>query len=198
MFNRHPLYIRLEMHQHSPNDHIVKHMAGEVANGNLTPEVFIDEYYDLTTTAGVSRSLPPQKYNDFLVILEKKQGFVTDACRLAKIHPHTVKKVMQKDPQFSAAVAAVQEYFNDKNLDTLERVSLVRAKKPENYQERKFQLQRLAPERYRDRKDITPPEDRYGMNADGVDPVKEVSETSDQTAGETAVEASFDCVKVKR
>ena len=197
------------MHQHSPNDHIVKHMAGEVANGNLTPEVFIDEYYDLTTTAGVSRSLPPQKYNDFLVILEKKQGFVTDACRLAKIHPHTVKKVMQKDPQFSAAVAAVQEYFNDKNLDTLERVSLVRAKKPENYQERKFQLQRLAPERYRDRKDITPPniqinfgftmpEDRYGMNADGVDPVKEVSETSDQTAGETAVEASFNCVKVKR
>ena len=190
-------------------EHVIQQNALEVSAGNMTPEVFIDEYYDLTTSKGVARSLMPGDYNKFLMVLERKQGFVSDACRAAKIHPRTVKKVMQKDPQFSAAVAAIQEYFNDKNLDTLERVSLVRAKKPENYQERKFQLQRLAPERYRDRKDITPPniqinfgftmpEDRYGMDADGVDLVKEVSETSDQTAGETAVEASFDCVKVKR
>jgi len=190
------------MRESGPKNHIVKHLAGEVADGNLSPEVFIDEYYDLTTTAGVSRTLPPQKYNDFLVILEKKQGFVTDACKMAKIHPHTVKKVMQKDPQFSAAVLAIQEYYDDKNLDTLERVSLVRAKKPENYQERKFQLQRLAPERYRDRKDISPPniqinfgysmpEDRYGMDADGVDKQAELP-------GDAEIEASFDCVKAKR
>jgi|TARA_Y100000310_G_scaffold243463_1_gene247962 hypothetical protein len=190
------------MQQLSPKTHAVKHLASEVAAGSLSPEAFIDEYYDLTIKTGVSRSLSPKKYKDFLQILEKKQGFITDACRMAKIHPHTVKQVIQQDPQFSAAVLAIQEYYDDKNLDTLERVSLVRAKKPENYQERKFQLQRLAPERYRDRKDISPPniqinfgysmpEDRYGMDADGVDKQAELP-------GDAEIEASFDCVKAKQ
>ena len=98
----------------------------------------------------VKKGMPPWA-GDYLEALERTQGTKTAAAELIGKDYSTVYKSMQVYSDFAKAVAKLKAYWDSKNLDELEAISIVQAKKPGCTTERFFNMKALAPDRYRDR-----------------------------------------------
>ena len=86
-----------------------------------------------------------------LAALERAQGTKTAAAGLIGKDYSTVYKSMQVYQDFERAVDKLKAYWDSKNLDELESISMIQAKKPGCITERFFNMKAIAPDRYRDR-----------------------------------------------
>ena len=96
------------------------------------------------------KGLPPWG-GDYLVALERAQGTKTKAAEIIGKDYSTVYKSMQTYLDFARAVDNLKAYWDSKNLDELESISMIQAKKPGCVTERFFNMKAIAPDRYRDR-----------------------------------------------
>lgn len=96
------------------------------------------------------KGMPPWA-GDYLEALERAQGTKTAAAKLIGKDYSTVYKSMQVYLDFARAVEKLKAYWDSKNLDELESISIAQAKKPGCITERFFNMKAIAPDRYRDR-----------------------------------------------
>lgn len=94
--------------------------------------------------------MPPWA-GDYLEALERAQGTKTAAAKLIGKDYTTIYRSMQVYQDFARAVEKLKAYWDSKNLDELEEISIAQAKKPGCTTERFFNMKAIAPDRYRDR-----------------------------------------------
>jgi len=92
-----------------------------------------------------------QQKEQFLEILGRPEvhGYVSVACKIAKIGRTTAYERMKDDSHFASAVTSVRDKFEEDTLVELEQLSEMRAKDPKATTERIFQLNALRPEKYK-------------------------------------------------
>ena len=143
-------------------------LAHDLRAGKLTPLEFVERYFaEEAASRGYTCVLPQERYVEYLQTLQKAHGQIYRAAKVCRIHPYAIQKVLRNDAVFRSSVEAIQEYFQNQDLETLEKVSIAQAKKPECYQERKFQMMALNPGKYRPySKDLGPTNIQINLGVD--------------------------------